>query len=101
MLGSRRVPSHIGDPREHNRVFTSFLFCFIGYFSGLGKTLFVMVQGLVGAFLVRIPISFVVSRIAGVSLFAIGMATPASTLVQIALCGGYMFLCLRREKKAK
>ena len=82
-------------------LFTSFLFCFIGYFSGLGKTLFVMVQGLVGAFLVRIPISFVVSRIAGVSLFAIGMAKPASTLVQIALCGGYMFFCLKQEKRAK
>ena len=82
-------------------LFTSFLFCFIGYFSGLGRTLFVMIQGLVGAFLVRIPISFVVSRIAGVSLFAIGMATPASTLVQIALCGVYMVYCLKREKKAR
>ena len=80
-------------------LFTSFLFCFIGYFSGLGRTLFVMAQGLIGAFLVRIPVSFVVSRIAGVSLFAIGMATPASTLVQIALCGGYMVYCMKQEKK--
>ena len=80
-------------------LFTSFLFCFIGYFSGLGRTLFVMVQGLVGAFLVRIPVSFFVSRIADVSLFAIGMATPASTLVQIVLCGLYMMHCLKLEKK--
>lgn len=82
-------------------LFTSFLFCFIGYFSGLGRTLFVMVQGLVGAFLVRVPISFVVSRIAGVSLFAIGLATPASTLVQIVLCGAYMMHCLKQEKNKK
>ena len=79
-------------------LFTSFLFCFIGYFSGMGRTVFVMAQGLIGAFLVRIPVSFVMSRIAGVSLFAIGLATPASTLVQIALCIGYMAHCLKQEK---
>lgn len=78
---------------------TSFLFCFIGYFSGMGKTLFVMAQGLIGAFLVRIPVSYFVSRAAGVSLFAIGLATPASTLVQIVLCGLYMTHCLKQEKK--
>lgn len=79
---------------------TSFLFCFIGYFSGLGKTLFVMVQGLVGAFLVRIPVSFVMSRAADVSLFGIGLATPASTLVQIILCAWYMRRCLKEENRA-
>ena len=79
---------------------TSFLFCFIGYFSGMGKTVFVMIQGLVGAFMVRIPISFLVSRISGVSLFYIGLATPASTLVQILLCALYMARCVRAEKLA-
>ena len=34
---------------------TAILFCFIGYYNGCGKTLFVMVQGIVGAFCVRIP----------------------------------------------
>lgn len=79
---------------------TSFLFCFIGYFSGMGRTLFVMAQGLIGAFLVRIPVSFVVSRMADASLFAIGLATPASTLVQIILCAFYMRRTMRREKAA-
>lgn len=65
---------------------TSFLFCFIGYFSGIGKTVFVMAQGIIGAFCVRIPVSYFVSRIAGISLFYIGLATPASTAVQILLC---------------
>ncbi|MBQ7885536.1 MAG: MATE family efflux transporter, partial [Clostridia bacterium] len=80
---------------------TSFLFCFIGYFSGLGETLFVMIQGLVGAFLVRIPISFLMSRITGVSLFGIGLATPASTMVQIILCGWFMLRCRKREESAQ
>jgi len=65
---------------------TSFLFCFIGYFNGCGRTLFVMVQGILGAFAVRIPVAFFVSRMAGVSLFLLGLATPASSFVQILLC---------------
>ena len=65
---------------------TSFLFCFLGYFNGCGKTMFVMIQGIIGAFCVRIPISYLVSQTAGVTLFRIGLATPASTLVQIILC---------------
>ena len=77
---------------------TAFLFCFIGYFSGMGRTLFVMAQGLVGAFGVRIPLAFFISRIEGVSLFAIGLATPASTLVQIALCGAYMAYVKKKSR---
>lgn len=79
---------------------TAFLFCFIGYFNGLGKTFFVMVQGIVGAFLVRIPVAFFVSRLSGVTLFHIGLATPCSTAVQIVLCVGYYLLLRRREPAA-
>ena len=75
----------------------SFLFCFIGYFNGVGKTNFVMVQGLIGAFGVRIPVSYLMSRIAPVSLFRIGLATPSSTAVQIALCF-IAFLRLKRKQ---
>lgn len=70
-------------------ILTSFLFCFMGYFNGEGRTLFVMGQGILGAFCIRIPVAYVVSRMAGVSLFYIGLATPASTMVQILLCMGY------------
>lgn len=65
---------------------TAFLFCFIGYFNGCEKTLFVMIQGLIGAFCVRIPIAYAVSRMSSVTLFHIGLATPASSLVQIIMC---------------
>lgn len=78
---------------------TSFLFCFMGYFNGCGRTVFVMIQGIIGAFGVRIPISYLVSRMANVSLFHIGLATPASSLVQIALCVGYFLLQNRRQKQ--
>lgn len=76
-------------------IFTSFLFCFIGYFNGCGKTTFVMLQGIIGAFGVRLPVSWLMSRQAEVSLFHIGLATPASTIVQIVLCGVYFVVTLR------
>ena len=67
---------------------TSFAFCFIGFFNGYGLTRFVMVQGLVGAFALRAPLSLLVSGIEPVSLFRIGLAIPISTAVQILLCFG-------------
>ena len=78
----------------------SFLFCFSGYFNGCGKTTFVMAQGIAGAFLVRIPVSFLMSRIQPVSLFLVGLATPCSTVVQILLCAGYFYLLGRTRRKA-
>ncbi|MCH5343702.1 MAG: MATE family efflux transporter [Acetatifactor sp.] len=78
---------------------TSFLFCFIGYFNGCSSTTFVMFQGIIGAFGVRLPVSWIMSRQAAVSLFHIGLATPASTVVQIILCGIYFGITLHKKKK--
>lgn len=76
---------------------TCFLFCFIGFFNGMELTTFVMAQGIIGAFLVRVPISFMMSRIRPVSLFRIGLATPCSTIVQILLCAGCMIYVKRKR----
>ncbi|MCR5088829.1 MAG: MATE family efflux transporter [Oscillospiraceae bacterium] len=74
---------------------TCFLFCFIGFFNGLGKTGFVMVQGIAAAFLIRIPVAWWMSRATG-RLFYIGLSIPCSTVVQIAAC--FVFLAyIRRE----
>ena len=79
-------------------IFTAFLFCFIGYFNGCGKTFFVMLQGIIGAFCVRIPVAFFISKSAGVTLFKLGLATPCSTVVQIFLCIMYFFLNKNKKK---
>lgn len=67
-------------------IFTAILFCFIGYFNGCGQTLFVMMQGVIGAFCIRIPVVYFMSQINGATLFHIGLGTPASSIVQILLC---------------
>lgn len=77
----------------------SFLFCFIGYFNGCGTTRFVMLQGIIGAFGVRIPVSFLMSRIQPVSLFLVGLATPSSTVVQILLCVIWFFYLQKNSRR--
>ncbi len=77
---------------------TPFLFCFTGYYNGCEKTLFVMIQGVIGAFMVRIPVVIFMSRLPDATLFQIGLGTPASSVVQILLCSG-MFLYLERKEK--
>lgn len=78
---------------------TSILFCFIGYFNGRGSTAFVMAQGIAGAFLVRIPVSLMMSRMEPVSLFRVGLATPCSTVVQIALFLGWYALTAAQDRR--
>ncbi|WP_342718740.1 MATE family efflux transporter [Hornefia porci] len=76
---------------------TCFLFSFVGYFNGMARTKFVMAQGLIGAFCVRVPVSFLMAQVRPVSLFHIGLATPCSTILQIVLSVAYLYLLRRRE----
>ena len=75
---------------------TSFLFCFVGYFNGLGKTGFVMLQGIVSAFAVRIPVAYFMSIRFG-TLFAIGLSVPISTFSQIVMC--FIFFAIVQKKE--
>lgn len=77
---------------------TCFLFCFIGFFNGLGETGFVMAQGLAAAFLVRIPVAWWMSLATG-RLFFIGLGVPCATLVQILAC--FLFYAHIRRKERR
>ena len=75
---------------------TCFLFCFIGFFNGLGETGFVMVQGIAAAFLIRIPVAWWMSRATG-RLFYIGLGVPCATVAQITAC--FVFYAHIRRKE--
>ena len=76
---------------------TAIFFCCTGFYNGIGRTKFVMLQGIIGALGVRVPISYLMSRLPDTSLFKIGLATPMSSAVQLILCLGFM-LYLKRKK---
>ncbi|MBQ9030801.1 MAG: MATE family efflux transporter [Parasporobacterium sp.] len=67
----------------------SFLFSFLGYFNGCGRTTLTMLQGLLGV-VVRITSAFILKGLSE-SLFVIGLATPISTVMQNLLCTIYYF----------
>ena len=73
-------------------ILTAIFFSMTGFFNGCGYTRFVMIQGVIGAFLVRIPVSWIMSKEVPISLFHVGLATPASSFVQCVLCIGYFFV---------
>lgn len=77
-------------------VITCILFSFIGYFNGHAKSTFVMVQGLAQSFLVRLPMSYVMSIQPNASLTYIGFAAPTATLFGILLCTIYYVRMNRR-----
>ncbi len=75
---------------------TCFLFCFIGYFNGLGRTGFVMLQGVFAAFAVRIPIAWWMS-VHTARMFYIGLSVPCSTLAEIIAC--FIFFAIVRKQQ--
>ena len=77
-------------------LFTAIFFCYTGFYNGIGRTRFVMIQGILGAFCVRVPVSYIMSIQPNISLFHIGLATPMSSILQLILCVGFM-LWLRKK----
>lgn len=67
----------------------SIAYCFTGYYNGLGKTSFVMAQGLCAIFLVRIPYAYFASRKPDPSLFQIGMSAAVAAAFTLLACAFY------------
>ena len=61
-------------------------------------TRFVMIQGIIGAFCVRIPVAFFMSRETPVSMFHMGLATPCATVIQVVMC--LVCFCFANRKYA-
>ena len=78
-------------------VMTAILFSFLGYFSGLGKTNFVFIQGLIQSFLIRLPVSYIMSKQPNPNLAYVALALPLSSTVGIIMCVGYYFYLNRKK----
>ena len=72
--------------------------CLTGYFNGLGKTTFVMIQGLFAIFLVKIPYAWFASRQASPRLFQIGLSTVFAALFTLIICLIYYLICEEKFK---
>lgn len=71
-------------------VMVCFIFCLNGFFSGCGRTFFTLFNCLAATFLVRVPVVMAVCRLPGVTMFQIGLAAPAASLLQILIQLAYL-----------
>lgn len=80
-------------------ILTSVLFSFIGYFNGHNQTVFVMIQGMIQSFFVRLPMAYIMSKKMPDSLVYIGTAAPAATMVGIGI--NLIFFLIFSQKALK
>ena len=72
-------------------IIVCFVFCLNTYFSGSGHPIFPLVHSIISTCLVRIPLSWLLSLQPEASLFQIGMAAPAASLLSLLLCQYYLW----------
>lgn len=82
-----------------DQIMLSFIFIMNGYFNACGHSVFTMAHSLITTFLLRVPLTFIFSKIAEKTLLYIGMAAPISSLASIILC--MIFLIYQRKKSEK
>jgi putative MATE family efflux protein len=70
-------------------IVTSILFSYLGYFNGHSLSTFVMAQSIIQSFLIRLPMSYLMSIRPNASLTYIGLAAPTATVFGIILCTIY------------
>ena len=75
----------------------SIAYCLTGYFNGMGRTTFVMVQWLCAIFLVKIPYAWMASTQENPQLFQIGLSTAFAALFTLAVCFVYFFYQRRKS----
>ena len=75
---------------SYDFILVSFIFCYNSFFSGCGHTTFPLVHSLIATFLIRVPVSYFISRIPNVSLYYMGLAAPAATVFSLIACVIYM-----------
>ncbi len=79
----------------------SMYFCFTGYFNGCGKTVFVMVQSLIGGIVLRVPLFYMLSKIEPTSLFTMGLAIGITSVIQNMVCIIFFIYLVKKKNILK
>lgn len=77
-------------------ILTCTLFSFIGYFNGCSRSTPVMVQGIVSALFIRIPLTVFFANMPNTSLFFVALSTPITSLLGIAF---FLYCYARMNRK--
>ncbi len=72
------------------------LFCYMGFYNGCCRTRFVFFQAFWDGWIMRVPVAYFMSQMAGAHLFHIALATPIATSSTIIVCTMY-YLLIRKH----
>lgn len=88
LLGSQYISSYIIDC-----IFAGIHFCFTGYFCAYGKSYIGFIHNILSILLLRIPGSYLASKMYPHNLFPMGFAAPAGSILSIVICvGAYIWM---------
>lgn len=86
--GSAYLRSYIVDT-----IFAGIHFCFTGFFAAYGRSYIGFLHNILAIVLVRVPGSYLASKLFPDTLFPMGMAAPAGSFLSVLICVGiYCFL---------
>lgn len=67
-------------------ILVSFVFCMNSYFNGNGQVLICLIHSVAATMLIRIPVTWIMSKVSVDSLLPMGIAAPAASLFSIVVC---------------
>lgn len=77
-------------------IFAGIHFSFSGYFAAYGKSYIGFLHNMAAIVLLRVPGSYLASRMFPETLFPMGLAAPAESLLSVVICLGAFFWMKRR-----
>ena len=87
-LGTQYMRGYIWDS-----IFAGVHFCFSGYFAANGKSYIGFMHNIIAITFVRVPGSYLASKMFSDTLFPMGLAAPAGSILSVVICvGAYAFL---------
>ena len=87
ILGAQYLRTYVFDC-----LFAGMHFCFSGYFSAYGKSIYSFIHNIFSIVLMRIPGAYLASVFFPATLYAMGIAAPAGSLLSVIIC---MYLYLK------
>lgn len=84
LLGTQYICSYIVDS-----IFAGIHFCFSGFFAACGRSYIGFIHNIVAITLVRVPGAYLASKLFPNTLFPMGVAAPAGSLLSVLICLGF------------
>ncbi len=80
-------------------ILVPFVFCMNGFFFGCGRTTFAAITSIISAFVIRVPVGFLLcTLVSGATLFHLGIAAPAASVLTIIIAIIYLKHLLKNGK---